>query len=273
MARNHVPVSMGSPEFTVVDAGPFQITDARFPPGAHLSDHSHQRTTFAVMVEGSFDLLLPGRRLECPPSTVLTEPAGERHANEISPRGAHVIVVQPDPEDSDLIEPCLPMLETLNHLSVGGVFELARRLGREVEEPDDVSPLSMQAIALEMLVRAARVKEARQSGRRPPAWLARVRDLIHEHFRERLTLADLAREAGVHPAHLACVFREHHGVPVGTYIRRLKLEWAADRVASTRSALGRIAVQAGFADQSHFNRLFKRRMGMTPGQYRRARGN
>lgn len=273
MRRSYVPVTMGSPKFTVVDAGRFRITDAWFPPGARLPDHAHERTTFAVMIDGSFDLKFGGRRLECPPSTVLTEPAGERHANEIGTRGAHVVVVQPDPEDEEIVEPCARMLERLNHFSAGNIAEMARRLGREAREPDEMSPLAMQAIALDMLASTARLDEAERSGREPPEWLSRVVELIHDRFRERLTIAELAREAGVHPSHLAAVFRSHYDVPVGTYIRRLKLDWASERLISSRQPLARIAVGAGFADQSHFTRLFRRRTGLTPGEFRRLRSD
>ena len=268
MARQYVPVSMGSPVFTVVDAGGFRITDAWFPPGAHLSDHAHERTTFAVMLDGSFDLTLPGKRIECPPNTVLTEPAGERHANEIGTGGAHVVVVQPDPEDADLVEPCSQMLERLNHFREANISGLARRLSREVREPDEVSPLAMRAAVLEMFAMATRLDAAERRAARPPAWLTRVTELIHDRFRQRLTIEDLAAEAGVHPSHLACVFREHHGLPIGEYIRRLKLDWATDRLRDGEQGLARIAVTAGFADQSHFTRVFKKHTGVTPGQYR-----
>lgn len=271
MSRTYVPVSMGSPKFTVVDAGRFRVTEAWFPPSAYLSNHAHERGTFAIMIDGSFDLMLGGRRLECPPSTVLTEPPGESHANEIGSRGAHVVVVSPDPADDTIVEPCARMLERLNCFADGHIAGLARRLGSEVRNPDDVSALAMQALILEMLATAARVERSERPGPAPPAWMARVKEIIHDRFGERLTIAELAREAGVHPSHLACVFREHHKQPIGTYIRRLKLDWAAERLVSTRWPLSRIAAQAGFSDQSHFTRVFKRRSGMTPGQFRRAR--
>lgn len=272
MSHTFVPVSMGSPKFTVVDAGSFRVTEAWFPPDAYLSNHAHERATFAIMIDGSFDLMLGGRRLECPPATVLTEPPGESHANEIGSRGAHVVVVSPDPTDDAIVEPCARMLERLNRFADGHITGLGRRLGREVRNPDDVSALAMQALILEMLASAARLDAAKRRGPTPPAWLVRAKEIIHDRFRERLTIAELAREAGVHPAHLASVFREHHGQPIGTYIRRLKLDWAADRLVSTSWPLSRIAAQAGFSDQSHFTRVFKRRRGMTPGQFRKARG-
>ena len=91
-----VPVSLGAREAQEHEYGPFRLTAASFPEGEVLERHTHERVTFAVMLEGSFDLLIGGRRLECPAGTVFTEPAGELHANEIGNDGARVLVTQPD---------------------------------------------------------------------------------------------------------------------------------------------------------------------------------
>jgi hypothetical protein len=62
-------------------------------------------------------------------------------------------------------------------------------------------------------------------------------------------------------------FRQRFGVTVCQYARNLGLEWAASQLAS-ESPLAEIAVKAGFADQSHFTREFRRHFGVTPGRYR-----
>ena len=81
-------------------------------------------------------------------------------------------------------------------------------------------------------------------------------------------LVELAGAVGVHPTHLARVFRAHYGVSVGEYGRRLKVERAAKEVARSDTPLNVIALRAGFADQSHFTRVFKRYVGTTPARFR-----
>jgi AraC-like DNA-binding protein len=56
---------------------------------------------------------------------------------------------------------------------------------------------------------------------------------------------------------------------IAEYVRMLRLDWAAARVAKSEEPLSAIALRAGYADQSHFTRAFKRRTGLTPAQYRR----
>lgn len=271
MSSSSVPVTLGSESAGVVELEGLRINNLHFPPGAVLDLHAHERATFATMLDGSFDLVLPGRRLECPPATVLTEPPGERHGNEIGTGGAWVLVLQPELEDNPLIEPCSRMLEDLNHFVSARIRQLARRLAAEFRIVDPVSPLSMEGLALEMLALAARLDEAERKAGQPPAWLSRVREMIHDRFLDDLRVRDLASEAGVHPSYLSSRFKEHYGETLGGYVRSLRLEWAAERLTSSDDPIGRIALQAGFADQSHFGRRFKRRTGMTPGAYRRAR--
>ena len=57
-------------------------------------------------------------------------------------------------------------------------------------------------------------------------------------------------------------------LPVGAYVRALRLNWAAERLAASRDSIAQIALQAGFYDQSHFSRTFKRQFGCTPLEYR-----
>lgn len=269
-----VPVTMGSPEFTTLEAGPFTLTRAWFAADDELAAHIHGKATFGVMLRGSFDLqfssgALKKREYECPAGTIFTEPAGETHGNRMGTKGAEVVVIQLDPSSGlDTIEPFEPLLtDRINHFRHAAISLNARRLARDVEDPDALSQLSGEALALDMLVQAARLH--RPDARDAPAWLDRAEEYVRAHFRASPRISDVAEAAGVHPAHLAAVFRERHDVPLGEFIRRLRIEWAADRLEQTDESISSIAFAAGYADQSHLTRAFKSYVGMPPGAYRR----
>lgn len=264
-----VPVTMGSPSFRSLELDGFGITEAWFPATEVLPRHTHDRACVAVMMDGSFDLRLTGKVYQCSPTSVFTEPAGEAHANYIGPRGAHVVVVQPDPTCTDLLQPFTGLLGRAAHSHHAGLTERASRLARELDSADDLSALAAEGIVLEMLVDLARLDYG--GTRRPPQWLLRAQELLHARFAEPVRTGELADAVGVHPAHLARGFRTHYGLSMGTYVRRLRLDWAARELVRSDTSLAAVALAAGFADQSHFTRFFKRHTGQTPHAYRTMR--
>ena len=84
--------------------------------------------------------------------------------------------------------------------------------------------------------------------------------------------ADLARDAGVHPAYLARAFARKFGISISMFLRTRRIEWSMDRLRDTEDPVAEIAVAAGFFDQSHFTRCFKRMVGTTPARFRRTHG-
>lgn len=252
------------------------ITYVWFPPMGVLEPHVHDGPTFAVILQGGFDLTLPGLvagTIACPAGTVLTQPAGARHANHIGPEGARGVVLQPDSASGTLPAGCEAVFERVNHFRDGPIAAAARGLARELAAPDDMTPLAAEALVFEMLADAAQLEPGFCMHGSMPRWLTRATDMVHAHFRENLRIDEIAAEAGVHAAHLAVVFRRAHRQPLGSYMRRLRVDWAADRLLDTDAPIAAVACEAGFADQAHLTRCFRQMLGTTPAAYRRARRN
>ena len=272
MRRANVPVTMGSPRFRTAATSGCIVTDAWFPPHAVLEPHTHERTIFAVMLDGSFDSAIGGRRLDCTPATVWTEPREEKHANYIGHAGARVLVVQPDPARSDVFASFTPLTDEIHMLRHAGIAADARRVLTELDLADSLTPLAIDSLVLTMMTAAARLRIAGdRHGRALPPWLARAQEILHAHFRDRVQLADVAATVGVQPSHLAHAFRRHFRTTVGAYVRELRLEWAVEQLARSDGPLAEIALAAGYSDQSHFTRECRRVRGVSPGEYRRVR--
>ena len=260
-------VSFGSPSFRSVEAGGLLVTDALFPPCAYLSPHVHDRACIATTLNGSFDSRMRGKPYWSESSMMLCEPAGERHDNRIGSAGARVLIVQPDGYRFELVRPFVSFLEEINHRGAPDVASIARRLSIEIAQPDNLTPLAVEGLALELIATAARAfeTETRESA---PAWLCRVRDCLHDDISAAPSLTRLASLAGVHPGHLTREFRRHFGRSIGSYLRNLRLDWATRRLVESDDPLADIASSAGFADQSHFTRSFRQAFGCTPSIYR-----
>jgi AraC family transcriptional regulator len=272
MSAADVPVTLGSSRSRCVDVDGFRVSQVRFPPLLKLPLHTHERATVAVILNGSFDGLMRSTSHLCPAASVLTEPLGEPHGNLFERAGADVLTIQPDPARLELLEPFAGVLGEVNHMRDLVVTALARRVADELRAPDDVTPFAVEGLILELLAMTARLRTVSQpgAGHRPPRWLGEARALLHDRHGERLRVTDVAGAVGVHPVHLARVFRLHYGTSVGTYLRGLRLTWAAGRLTDSDDRIAQIALQAGFFDQSHFTRTFKRQFGLTPLAYRNA---
>jgi len=269
VSSRHVPVHMGSPRFQSAHSRAALTTQAWFPPGATLHPHTHERTIFATMLDGSFETAVAGRRLSCVPTTVWTEPAEERHANYIGRLGARVLVVQPDPAHQEFFAPYLSFLSRVNHLRHPRIAADARRIVRELEIDDSLTPLGIDALVVTMLTEATRLEFGSRHHAHRPGWLSRVQDYLHAHVGAGLQLSVIAEIADVHPSHLAHAFRRHFGMSVGAYARQLRLGAALERLASSDTPISEIAAMTGFSDQSHLTRSCRLALGITPAAYRR----
>jgi AraC family transcriptional regulator len=152
------------------------------------------------------------------------------------------------------------------HCRGGQLALLCKQVYSEFRQMDDVAPLAIEGLVLEMLAEVARQRKHEEDGH-VPRWLERAKEYIHEQFSEGLTLDDISEAVGVHPVHLSRVFRKHYRCTVGEYIRMLRVEYASRQILTSKATLLEIATNAGFSDQSHFSRVFKRHMGMTPTEY------
>jgi AraC family transcriptional regulator len=269
MPRPSDPVSLGSPEFRTADHGGFLVTDAVFPPGLVLPPHFHDRAVVAVGLSGTWDSLIKGSPRVSQTGTLLTLPAGEPHGNRFSRAGARVLIIQPDQlARAETLRICGTVLTEINHFEAPHAHTIARRLASEIRYPESGSPFAIEALALELLGTAMEGTRRTSGQERPPLWLRRVVDYLQAHVLDPPDVAALTAISGVHRAHLARTFRRHHGMSMPAYLRRLRLDWAASRLATTDQPISEIALAAGFADQSHFTRAFRRHTGAPPGRFR-----
>ncbi len=144
--------------------------------------------------------------------------------------------------------------------------DVARQLIGELHGADDVSPVCLELLAIE--VAALAEPSPGPATASTPEWLERVRDRIRDDLRSVPTLAELARDVGVSRARLARMFRARYGYTIGRYVRGQRIEAARRLILHTETPLSTVAYEAGFADQSHMTRAIASRFGTPPGRLR-----
>ena len=102
-----------------------------------------------------------------------------------------------------------------------------------------------------------------------PALKNRICDFIREHIGEKISLQALSSMAELSPNHFARAFQQSVGMPPHRYMLRLRVQHVEQMLRETHLTLSQIALAAGFSDQSHLARHFRRLTGMPPGLARR----
>jgi len=99
--------------------------------------------------------------------------------------------------------------------------------------------------------------------------LARVIEYIHEHLARELSLSELAAVAAMSPSHFKSLFKQSVGMPVHQFVIERRVERATALLLRGTLPPSEVALQAGFANQSHMARRMRRVTGMTPSEIMR----
>lgn len=243
------------------DVPGFRLTENLYAEGFRTRQHFHNSGLFGCVIDGSFTNAYHQATHHLPSTSVMFCPPGEMHTT-YSRRGARCLNVELEPVWMKRLD-AQPSPAMFRETFMTG---LAMNLYREFKSIDEASSLAMEGLALEMTAWAIRYRMPPRA--QVPRWLESVREILHEKFRDPLTISWMAEEVGVHPVYLGSTFRHYCGCGVGDYIRQLRVSYASRELANSESSLAEIGQASGFADQSHFSRTFKRFTGMTPARYR-----
>lgn len=248
-------------------AGELVLDESSYQAGCEIPRHTHEHAFCCLVLTGACTETYGGRARTSVASDLVFHPAGEVHEYRWHATGG-CFHVEFGSHWIRHVREHSSVLDRPAEFRGGMPVWLAARLYAELREPDGVSPLAVEGLALELVTRAARDSAGRRVGT-PPPWLRRAEEILAARFRDPPTLAELGRAAGVHPVHLATVFRRHLRCSPGEFVRRARVGYACGRLTRTAAPLVEIALDAGYAHQSHFCRAFKNVTGLTPAAYRR----
>jgi AraC family transcriptional regulator len=241
-------------------SGPTFVTEHVYRPFQQIARHQHDHPYICVVLCGRYRERSEAGDRDCKPGSVLIHPAGSTHSDRFADVETRLLMVELDQQRDGFAVPQL--------FDSGPAAALGARLHEEAMRADEATPLAIEGLTLELM--AVSWREQIRRSARPPRWLLRARDRIDGALPGRVAIRDLAAEAGVHPAHFSRAFRAHFGGTVADYLRRRRVE-KAEEIIARGDSLVEAALEAGFADQSHLTRAFRRVSGVTPAQFAAAR--
>ena len=241
------------------------LTEVRHAVGKSVPEHEHEAPYFSLLLEGAYEERGEGFDLRYEPYTLAFHAARTVHEDRMLGSCRFFAV--------DLLAPWETVIAELGgarahvfELAGGDPVWLVLRLYREFLARAEAAESAIEALVYEL---CAHVVKRASDEPHEPAWLPAVDDAIRERFSDPLELSALASSVDVHPTHLCRTFRRFRGHTISDALMQARVAFVARCLTESDGALAEIAAAAGFVDQSHMTRAFKRITGSPPGAHRR----
>ncbi len=150
--------------------------------------------------------------------------------------------------------------------------ELFNRIYHEYRNQDKGYMEIIRAYLLQVVITAIRMDEASANGStafNKKQAVKSVIDYIEEHFYTHISVQDLADKVFLNPDYLGRIFKEITGETISTRIQKVRIRHACQMLQATQRTVADIASACGFSDTKFFYSVFKKHMGMLPGDFRR----
>ncbi|WP_432158297.1 AraC family transcriptional regulator [Streptomyces sp. bgisy153] len=245
--------------------GVTEVFHARFTEHAYPM-HVHDAWTLLIVDAGAVRYDLDRHEHGTPHDTVtLLPPHVPHNGSPATPDGFRKRVVYLDTGvlGEHLVGAAVDRPDLRDPLLRRRVGQLHTALARPGGELEAESRLTLVAERLRDSLRPAR----RTTPPRDPVLARRLRELLDARVRDGITLAEAARLVHAHPAHLVRAFSAAYGIPPHQYLTSRRVDLAR-RCLLDGLPPGEVATAAGFYDQAHLTRHFRKVVGVTPGRYR-----
>lgn len=216
--------------------------------------HCHENHHITLILQGGNREQRKQQEITASPGAVLRYNEGELHRNMHTQHPSRNINLE--------IEGAFLSHHQINfsHLQHSPDLKLSvLKIYHESKIADACSQASIEAVLLNLFSYKA-------SGKMPP-WIDQLRDLLHDRWNESLSLQELSAHINIHPVTISRYFPRYFSCTLGEYMRKLKVEKAADLMRGKQMSLTELAYHCGFFDQSHFIRAFKTYTGFRPKEY------
>ena len=228
--------------------------------------HTHDDAHFVLVLSGVYISTARGAPQYARAPFLVFNPPGTTHRDRFLDGVGAFVTISLSAESFGELRQVEPLSEVAVPLARPDAVARAFRIAREVRGAG-LDAAILESAAWELVGAAGAVA----AGRAMPGWAHLAYEAVMDRAEAReLTVGAIAAQAGVHPTHLARVFRQAWGCTPGELLRWRRVEQAAQLLARSRLPAAEIAAAVGFVDQSHMTRAFRALHGLTPGAWRRA---
>jgi AraC family transcriptional regulator len=250
-------------------------------PGVSIPDHDHPTHFLNLLTHGNIKAQWTtegkSRSADNGPGTIYLLPAGTRDRLTWSGPTTRIIVVMEPRFLSRSFEDTahLESVELATHWNLRDrhIQSLMLALHADLEDGSPAGPIYGESLGLALgtyLIHRYSTRNYAKSDYRcmPTMRLNRTLEYINQNLARDLRLWELAQIAGMSPNYFCELFKATTGLPPYRYILRCRIERAKQYLRDPKISLACAGAAAGFADQSHFTKVFRRIVGVTPMRFR-----
>ncbi|MFN8580477.1 MAG: AraC family transcriptional regulator [Gemmatimonadaceae bacterium] len=249
----------------------FVLSLMRPDPNLDVQFHTHDTAHLILTLSGGYTRSAAFAPTTWKSAALIYNPPGTTHRDRYERKGSLIdgrfLSVGISTETWCAVSSGAPLSGDAEFRCDAATMSLAARLLAAVVVKRPALPIEIESILYELLGRYVAGRKGRDSAA-VPSWLDRAVELLRARCAERVSITDVAAVCGVHPVYLARAFRRHMGCTPGQIVREARLERACSLLSSSRAPLSEIALECGFADQSHLTTSFRRATSFPPGHFR-----
>lgn len=228
--------------------------------------HLHEEAHYVLVLAGTYLSSADGAPSLAPAPALVYNPPGTVHRDRFLGGKGRFMTISIAPRHLDGDESLRRIPAQASYLQQAACLRTAFSLARRMQGRPDATLLESGVWELLAYSDARPGRPVRQ----PPSWMRHAYGAVMDGAVDPgLSIAEVAAGSGVHPVHLARVFREQFGCSPGELLRWRRIERACAMLRQRGLSVAEIAFEAGFVDQSHMSHAFRQRFGMPPGAWRR----
>ncbi len=258
----------------------------------HYKEHKHDFAEFVYILSGNCNQLIDGVSYEVQKGDLIYIGPGETHAfasdDEVS---SYDIYVRPEliynkllsdqPTDLLALSLCREFSAEISNIAPRVSFqgtdllEIENLLSAMTNESAQNIPgkntvlTGYFTVLITKFLREIRKKQMRYFDRQLQKIMPEILQYIEENYRNPLSLEGLAEKSFYNPSYFSRIFKELYGKTLTEYITEKRIGEAVKLLEDTSLSIEDVCHKIGYSDKKHFYKVFKQKMELTPGQYRR----
>jgi len=225
--------------------------------------HYHENAHLCMLLQGEDKEKRNGISYIRNCGEVFFYPAGEVHATITQKRLRKSLVIEFEEPFLKAYGLSESQMEMGLRRNASAKFQLLKIL-HELEFTDNCKTLSFELSVLNLF--RTPVPDHKKS---IPKWSRLVNEMLWENWNQSISLEELSNAVQIHPVTISKYFCKYNHCTLGEYIKRIRVEKSIPLIKNTEMKLVEIAYHCGFADQSHFIRVFKETTGFLPAELRK----